>query len=425
MSGDYILTVSNSGCEAKDTVSVVVNAPISKIWLKSFPELRHFGNIIEAPDGSVYLAGSDSTAGNSDLSIVKCDPSGNVLWARRIGGNADDAKTFHLLQWFNNRLYVVTNTFSEGQGSGDILCLKFDLNGNMLNQKIIGGSGNEYLDGDIQVNATNSGFVLTGTSVTGSFGANDFVLMNIDTNFSIVSCMHYGTGTGETWGNGRLLSNGKYVIGGVTNNGPNPWDGNVILANSFGTVQWGKYIVGSGQDFVESADNQIITCGGDGDLSILRVDQSGNVNLSKKYANNSWGFKMINTVDGGYAVLGNTTGYTFDGGSTQDVILIKLDASLNVQWSKIYGKQNSQDNANSIVQKSDGGFLLCFNSANIGTTYDEVIYVSTDAQGITTCNFQTVTLPAPVSYSPAMGNSGSGSALSLTNISGSLSSTNI
>jgi hypothetical protein len=181
--------------------------------------------------------------------------------------------------------------------------------------------------------------------------------MNVDTNFNITSNNHYGTVTGETAGNGLRLSNGNYVIGGVTNNGPNPWDGNVIYTNNSGSVQWGKYIVGTGQDFVETSDNNILTIGRDAPFTLVKLDQSGNILFSKSYAATTYVSKIIKTADGGYATIGNTTQYSTDG-LTSDAILIKFDASLNIVWSKIYGVSNSAESFMDIFQKNEGGFLL-------------------------------------------------------------------
>lgn len=64
------------------------------------------------------------------------------------------------------------------------------------------------------------------------------------------------------------------------------------------------------------------------------------------------GYEMIKTADGGYALLGESDSL----GS--DIFMIKVDALANLQWSKKFGTPNSDDYASSLVQTSDGGFLV-------------------------------------------------------------------
>jgi hypothetical protein len=80
--------------------------------------------------------------------------------------------------------------------------------------------------------------------------------------------------------------------------------------------------------------------------------------------------EMISTMDGGYAIIGMT-------GSTQslntDVMLIKLDESLNCEWSQSYGGAG-QDHGRSIKQLPDGSYILIA-SSNSGpsSSYDVTV----------------------------------------------------
>ncbi len=65
-------------------------------------------------------------------------------------------------------------------------------------------------------------------------------------------------------------------------------------------------------------------------------------------------YSIQQTSDGGYIVAGYT--YFFGAGGW-DAWIIKLDAKGNVQWQKTYGGKDD-DEAYSIQQTSDGGYIV-------------------------------------------------------------------
>jgi hypothetical protein len=68
---------------------------------------------------------------------------------------------------------------------------------------------------------------------------------------------------------------------------------------------------------------------------------------------------VIQTSDGGYAIVGANATHTVHGYGTYWPILIKADASGELQWSKGYLSPSFGSFANSVIQTEDGGFFLC------------------------------------------------------------------
>ena len=67
------------------------------------------------------------------------------------------------------------------------------------------------------------------------------------------------------------------------------------------------------------------------------------------------------TVDGGYILAGRTESYSAgsdDFWLTCDVWLIKTDAKGNKQWDKTFGRTGYDDEAYSVQQTADGGYIL-------------------------------------------------------------------
>ncbi len=110
-----------------------------------------------------------TNTGGMDVFILKYDASGNVLWAKSAGGTGDDrTQSVTLDAWGNpfltgsfnsSKITFDTDTLTSAGGS-DIFLVKYDANGNALWAKSAGGpsddggfsvavdaSGNDYLTG--------------------------------------------------------------------------------------------------------------------------------------------------------------------------------------------------------------------------------------------------------------------------------------
>ena len=92
---------------------------------------------------------------------------------------------------------------------------------------------------------------------------------------------------------------------------------------------------------------------------------------------NEWGNSLIQTADGGYAIAGTTTSF---GAGGEDVYVIKLDASGNLQWTKTIGGKK-EDAGISLIQTSDGGYAIAGYTKSFGAGGEDVYVVKLDADG--------------------------------------------
>jgi hypothetical protein len=90
-------------------------------------------------------------------------------------------------------------------------------------------------------------------------------------------------------------------------------------------------------------------------LWLVKTDAFGNMQWNKTYEEikNENIYPLIATSDGGYAIAGRTT--ILDVYS--DFLLIKTDASGNMQWNQTYGG-NTTEKAHSLVEAPDGGYVI-------------------------------------------------------------------
>jgi hypothetical protein len=86
---------------------------------------------------------------------------------------------------------------------------------------------------------------------------------------------------------------------------------------------------------------------------------------------------LVATSDGGYAIAGTTRSY---GAGGEEFWLLKTDGFGNVLLNKTYGTQSS-DVACSLVEASDGGYILAGYTTSFEVTYGDYMLVKTNERG--------------------------------------------
>jgi hypothetical protein len=167
------------------------------------------GNVyVTGEYGSTYLSfGADTIVNTNgfgyDIFIVKYDSSGNVLWARGVGGNsgqyygysisADPFGSVYVTgSWIGSSLIFGTDTLNN-VGSGDIFILKYDALGNALWVEGAGSFGNDVGNsttsdaaGNVYVTGYYSYSITFGPITLNSAGGNDIFIVKYDASGNVV-----------------------------------------------------------------------------------------------------------------------------------------------------------------------------------------------------------------------------------------------
>jgi uncharacterized delta-60 repeat protein len=355
-------------------------------------------SIIQSSDGGYVVAGWTYSfegfgAGGPDFYVVKLDSSGNVQWTKTIGGSYEDF-AWSITQSSDGGYVVAGETYSYEH----MYVVKLDSSGNVLWTKTIGVSSWDFATSIIQ--SSDGGYVVAG--YTWSFGAGDrdFYVVKLDSSGNIQWAKTIGgSSDDEAWSIIQSSDGGYVVAGGTWSFGAGGSDFYVVKLDSSGNVLWTKTIGGSLTDvawsIIQSSDGGYVVAGvtesfgaGDRDFYVVKLDSSGNVLWTKTIGGSSddEAWSIIQSSDGGYVVAGWTKSF---GAGDWDIYLVKLDSSGNVLWTKTIGG-SSWDFATSIIQSSDGGYVVAGGTESFGAGYLNIYVVKMDANG-NVCFSQNIT----------------------------------
>ena len=184
-----------------------------------------------------------------------------------------------------------------------------------------------------------------------------------------------------------------YIIGGSTSSfGNGTSDIYLLKTDSMGIAKWQRTYGGINIDrgtcvrqttdkgFIISGYTNSIGAGGY-DAYLIKTDSMGVKQWEKTYGGSDWDFAncVEQTNDGGYIICGSTYSY---GKGKQDFYLLKTNQSGDTLWTRTYGGINDEE-AKSVIQTSDGGFLLTGYTKSMGDTLGDFYTVKTNALGDT------------------------------------------
>jgi hypothetical protein len=349
-------------------------------------------------DGGYIIVGYTSSfgAGLKDVYAIKTDKFGDTVWTRTYGGVNDDVGNA-VVQNADSTYVIVGSTLSFGAGQQNVYVIKINSNGDTLWTRTYGGTSLES-GNDIKA-LSPSGYIITGYTFSFGAGEEDAYLIKINNSGDTLWTRTFGGENGNEAGNSvSLTSTNGYVITGYTTTfGAGGYDIYIITTNSAGTVTGTIHTYGGalGDEYgncgIQTSDGGLILCGsttsfGNGfdDMYIIKTDVDGTIQHQKTFGGTS--YDVANcvglTVDGGYIFVGSTQSF---GNGNQYVYLIKTDASLTENFSKIIGGSGFNQ-GNSVMQTSDGGYIVAGSTKSFGQGGWDVYLIKTDANGYSGCN---------------------------------------
>ena len=201
----------------------------------------------------------------------------------------------------------------------------------------------------------------------------------------------YGGPSGDEGQSVQQTSDGGFIIAGRTASfGAGNWDVYLVRTDPSGILLWTRTFGGNADDegfsVQETSDGGFIIAGttrsfgaGFEDVYLIKTNASGDTLWTKTYGGTSWdqGFTVQETSDGGFIIAGRTRSF---GAGQRDVYLIKCDSQGDTLWTKTFG-DNAWDEALSVRETSDGGFIIAGTTRSFGAGQRDVYLIKTDSSG--------------------------------------------
>lgn len=266
------------------------------------------------------------------LYCVRTDKKGNVIWQKRYPVDSAEATGISIITLPGDN-YLIGGEFIKldvdnvTRTNRDMYVIKLNGNGDTLWTK-------QYSKG-------------TGTASTPDFEGVRKVIRTSDGGFAVVGYTSWATGGQQ-----------------------NAW---LVKTDSMGNKQWEKTYGGSaheqGLDIIQTTGGGFYITGFTDSYGpairnwyLVRTDNTGNQLWYKAYGGNEYNIagSIIPSLDGNYFLAGGMYITSTDG----QAAIIKIDANGNVLWEKKYGIGNLEDEFNSIIQLSDSSLICIGNTRN-------------------------------------------------------------
>jgi hypothetical protein len=121
----------------------------------------------------------------------------------------------------------------------------------------------------------------------------------------------------------------------------------------------------------------------DSDYWLVKTDKNGNEEWNQTYGGEKFetAYSLVETSDGGFVLAGDTKSF---GAGDGDYWLVKTDKNGNMEWNQTYDN-GADERARSLIETSDGGYALAgdisYSSVNPDYGWSEAWLVKTDEKG--------------------------------------------
>lgn len=369
-------------------------------------------SVSQISGGDFIVAGS-SQSNNGDVSgnhgmddywVVKLDTDGSIIWQKSLGGSNNDEA--HSIQQTTDEGFIVAGECYSNDddvtghhdcdyysGCSDYWIVKLDFDGNLVWQKSLGGSDNDYAYSIQQT--TDGGFIAAGGSysmdsdVSGNHGSNDYWVVKLDSVGIIEWQKSFGGSSYDDAFSIQQTIDGGFVVGGQSNSNDGDisdshgeYDYWILKLNPAGNLIWQKSLGGSSNDQARSvqqtSDGGFIVAGlsysNDGDVTehhgsiahadywIVKLDTAGNLVWQKSLGGtkDDYALSIRQTNDNGFIIAGwslSNDGEVTGNHGSNDYWVVKLDTAGNLEWQQSLGGSFTDDGI-SIRQTSDDGFIV-------------------------------------------------------------------
>ncbi len=323
-------------------IANIAFAQPDSIWSRTYggENLDYCYSVIQTVDNGFVLAGfTDSFgAGGYDLYMVKTNSEGGHEWSQTYGGIRTEMGS-STIQKANGGYLLAGETNSFWPGFKDMWLVETNAEGDSVWSQSFAFDENNDDEGYVIIQTEEGGFALAGDTRPIGGDWNRTYLIKLDNNQEAIWSRAYG-GDGDGFCISMIQSEDRgFVIAGWTDTyGAANEDMYMIKINADGDSLWHQIFGGDNEEICHS---------------------------------------IIQTMDGGYALAGDTDSF---GAGGFDMYLVKTDVEGNFLWSRTYGGRDD-DKCNSVIQAEDGGYILSGLTRSFGAGGSDIWLMRTNEAG--------------------------------------------
>ncbi len=359
--------------------------------------------LTNSTDGDINQSVVYDTA---NVFVVRTDASGNKIWARAYGGNAYDKARYAFEDDAGNIIVIGTTHSSDGDitftnGNSDLFVLKLDPSGNIIWMKQYGGTGFE--SGRYAAQISDGNYLIGGYTTSSNFdvpinrGSHDGWLLKTDTSGTVMWSNTYGGSQGERLRYFVEAPDGSIYFAGASKSSDFQCSGNQgdydfwvgktdAAGNLLWNYQYGGSLADGGYQITAISDHRYLITGNtesfDGDVVgykggttdgwIVMVDSSGNF-IRQSCLGGTRGDRLYNTLEiepGNFISVGFSSSSDADltganTGPTNEYWLVSLDSTLQHEWSYATGGSGGDIGTELIYDAGDSSFTIAGESNSV------------------------------------------------------------
>lgn len=275
-----------------------------------------------------------------------------------------------------------------------IILLPFNSYSQYTFQRSFGGNSDDY--GTVIQETRKGGYFIIGVTNNAGLGSSDIFIMKLDSLGRKEIFKTLGGSSSESMFSlskvgANLTRDGGLIICGQTKSySHGNFDAYLVKTNDTGKVEWSKTFGGNSDDgfiYVDTtSDKGYITIGltksygkGGEDVIIVKVDSTGKLLWSKTYggSNDDFGEFVREDVDKGYLITGATES---SGQGKRDIYVLKVKQNEKLGWDKTYGGTKNET-GRFIEITSDTNYILGSDTWTFGTGGADWSVISIDNKG--------------------------------------------
>lgn len=238
------------------------------------------------------------------------------------------------------------------------------------------------------VSGTGNGYLLAGQRYTPTTGSSDVCIMHINDSGAVQWSKTYGGSNDDVAWDIRPAQNGNYIVAGSTKSVSGVFDMYILLIDGAGNVVASKTSGGPNLDiafcasptsdggFIIAARTQSYGAGNE-EFYLLKLNSTLNVQWSRTVGNTNPDYASWAEETPDHGII--ASGYTTLNG--WDFLLVKTDSIGNVIWQKNYGTPIDNEYAYVVKPTPDGGYITAGDQTSGGGGVRKGIITKVNAAG--------------------------------------------